>query len=126
MRHPRVLSRAFIPRFCLAVLAAWSLPAAASAQPQPPQVERPSARATRTSAVIKVNGQLDEPAWADAVPIGRLMQREPEENTAATEETEIRVLYTPTTLYFGILCRDRTPKAIVSTRRANMSGWLPK
>ena len=116
MSHPRVLSRAFIPRFCLAALASWSLPAVASAQAQSPQVERPAARATRTSAVIKVNGQLDEPAWADAVPIGRLMQREPEENTAATEETDIRVLYTPTTLYFGILCRDRTPKAIVSTR----------
>ncbi len=102
-------------RFCLAgVLLA--LPVAASAQSQPPQVERPTAGATRTSAVIKVNGQLDEAAWADAVPIGRLMQRVPEENAAATEDTEIRVLYTTTTLYFGILCRDRTPNAIVSTR----------
>jgi hypothetical protein len=99
-----------------AVSAHFALPAGASAQPQPSQAQRPSARATRTSAAIKVNGQLDEPAWADAVPIGRLMQREPEENTAATEETEIRVLYTTTTLYFGILCRDRTPASIVSTR----------
>jgi hypothetical protein len=99
-----------------AVSAHFALPAGASAQPQPSQAQRPSARATRTSAAIKVNGQLDEPAWADAVPIGRLMQREPEENTAATEETEIRVLYTTTTLYLGILCRDRTPASIVSTR----------
>ena len=44
------------------------------------------------------------------------MQQVPAENAAATEDTEIRVLYTTTTLYFGILCRDRTPKAIVSTR----------
>jgi hypothetical protein len=99
-----------------AIVAPLALPAGASAQPQTPQVERPSARATRTSAAIKVNGQLDEPAWVDAVPIGRLMQREPEQNTTATEETEVRVLYTPTTLYFGILCRDRTPASIVSTR----------
>jgi hypothetical protein len=101
--------------FCAAVVL-LALPEGVFAQPQAPQLERPTARATRTSAVIKVDGKLDEPAWADAVPIGRLMQREPEENVAATEETEVRVLYTPTTLYFGILCRDRTPRGIVSTR----------
>lgn len=112
----RHLSPTIVLRFCLFLIVLLALPAAASAQPQPPQVERPTARATRTSAVIKVNGQLDEPAWADAVTIGRLMQRVPDENAAATEDTEIRVLYTTTTLYFGILCRDRTPKAIVSTR----------
>ncbi len=99
-----------------AIVAPLALSAGAFAQAPSPQVERPTARATRTSAAIKVNGQLDDPAWADAVPIGRLMQRVPEENAAATEDTEIRVLYTTTTLYFGILCRDRTPKAIVSTR----------
>jgi hypothetical protein len=100
---------------CLIVFASHST-AGDSPRAQPPQVERPSARATRTLAAIKVNGQLDEPAWADAVPIGRLMQRVPEENAAATEDTEIRVLYTTATIYFGILCRDRTPAAIVSTR----------
>ncbi len=99
-----------------AAVAPLALPPGAAAQPQSPQLERPSARAARTSAAIKVNGQLDEPAWADAVPIGGLMQRVPEENAPATEETEIRVLYTTTTLYFGILCRDRTPEDIVSTR----------
>jgi hypothetical protein len=117
MRALRLLrARTIVMSSFWAVSAHLALPAGASAQTQPPQLERPSARATRTSAAIKVNGQLDEPAWADAVPVGRLMQREPEENTTATEETEVRVVYTPTTLYFGILCRDRAPKAIVSTR----------
>ncbi len=115
MPHRRS-SPTVILRSCVAVLALLALPAATSAQPQPGQVERPTGRATRTSAVIKINGQLDEPAWADAVPIGRLMQKVPDENAAATEDTDIRVLYTTTTLYFGILCRDRTPKTIVSTR----------
>jgi hypothetical protein len=109
-------TRTVVVVVCCAVVALLALPAGAVAQAQAPELERPTARATPTSAAIKVNGQLDEPAWAAAVPIGRLMQREPEENVAATEETDIRVLYTPSTLYFGILCRDRTPKAIVSTR----------
>ena len=115
--HPRrpLSARTILLGLACAVVAPLALPAGARAQPQSPPFERPTARAARTTAVIKVNGQLDEPAWADAVPIGRLMQREPDENAAATEETEVRVLYTTTTLYFGILCRDRTPKAIVST-----------
>ncbi len=116
MFHRRCRSRAVILCLGIGVLVPLSHPAAVSAQPQSPQLERPSARAAPTSAAIKVNGHLDEPAWADAVPIGRLMQRVPEENAAATEDTEIRVLYTATTLYFGILCRDRAPKDIVSTR----------
>jgi hypothetical protein len=116
MFHRRCRSRAVVLCFGIGVVVSLSRPAAVSAQPQSPQLERPSARATRTSAAIKVNGQFDEPAWADAVPIGRLMQRVPEENAAASEDTEIRVLYTATTLYFGILCRDRAPKDVVSTR----------
>jgi len=75
----------------------------------------PSARAVRTTAAIRVDGALDEPAWQQAVSIGPLTQREPNEGMNASEETDVRVLYTATTLYFGILCRDRTPSDIVST-----------
>ena len=115
-RSRRLDTRTIVHVLSCAAVLLLALPEGVSAQSQAPQVERPTARATRTSAAIKVDGQLDEAAWADAVPIGRLMQRVPDENAAATEDTEIRVLYTTTTLYFGILCRDRTPNAIVSTR----------
>ncbi len=99
---------------CLAIASPFCLPAAAS--PQAPPVDRPSARALRIAAAIRVDGALDEPAWAQATPIGPLVQREPTEQGPASEETEVRVLYTATTLYFGILCRDRTPSDIVSTQ----------
>jgi len=65
---------------------------------------------------IHLDGRLDEPAWKDAKPIGPLIQREPKEGAPASEATEVRVLFTPDMLYFGITCHDRTPKAIVSTQ----------
>ncbi len=75
----------------------------------------PSATAVRTSTPIRVDGVLDEEAWRQARPIGRLIQAEPDEGTDASEETEVRVLFTDAALYFGIICRDRTPSQIVST-----------
>ena len=65
---------------------------------------------------IRVDGVLDEPAWANAAPIGPLLQRDPREGTAASEETEVRVLFDASNLYVGVTCRDKTPSAIVSTQ----------
>jgi hypothetical protein len=87
-----------------------------AAPPQTPAAGRPSARAVRITSPIRVDGVLDEGAWAAAAPIGPLTEREPEEGVAASETTEVRVLYTATALYVGIICHDRTPSAIVSTQ----------
>jgi hypothetical protein len=78
----------------------------------------PRAVATSTTESIHVDGLLDEPAWARAVPIGPLLQRDPDEGAAPSEETEVRVLIDADNLYFGVTCRDRTPSAIVSTQLA--------
>jgi hypothetical protein len=82
----------------------------------PQSATPPVAKAHRITQPIKVDGVLDEEAWRQAVPIGPLVQAEPNEGAKASEDTEVRVLYSATTLYFGILCRDRTPSAIVSTQ----------
>ncbi len=65
---------------------------------------------------IRLDGVLDEPAWASATPIGPLRQVDPTEGAAASEETEVRVLFDAGNLYVGINCRDTTPSAIVSTQ----------
>jgi uncharacterized protein DUF5916 len=65
---------------------------------------------------IRVDGTLDEPAWARATPIGPLLQRDPKEGAPASEETEVRVLFDASNLYVGVTCRDRTPSAIVATQ----------
>ncbi len=67
---------------------------------------------------IRLDGVLDEPAWARAAPIGPLLQRDPKEGAPASEETEVRVLFDTDNLYLGINCYDRTPSAIVSTQLA--------
>ncbi|MBE3100286.1 MAG: carbohydrate binding family 9 domain-containing protein, partial [Planctomycetes bacterium] len=77
---------------------------------------RPVAAATPTADAIQVDGRLDEAAWQTAPPIGALTQREPKEGAAATEATDVRVLFTADVLYFGIVCHDRTPAAIVATQ----------
>lgn len=67
---------------------------------------------------IRVDGVLDEPEWTRAVPIGALVQRDPVQGAAASEDTEVRVAFDADNLYFGILCRDRAPPAIVATQLA--------
>ena len=76
----------------------------------------PSAAAARVTGTIRIDGVLDEEAWRQATPIGPLTQADPEEGAKAAEETEVRVLFTESTLYFGIVCHDRTPRTIVSTQ----------
>jgi hypothetical protein len=59
---------------------------------------------------------LDEDVWRQAKAIGPLVQQVPDEGAPASEATEIRVVYTETTIYFGVVCRDRTPSAIIATQ----------
>jgi hypothetical protein len=67
---------------------------------------------------MRLDGVLDEPAWARATAIGPLRQRDPQEGAPPSEETEVRVLVDADNIYFGITCRDRSPSAIVSTQLA--------
>jgi hypothetical protein len=94
-------------------LAAQGFSPARTAAPQ--SAAPPSARAIRVTQPIKVDGVLDEEAWRQAATIGPLMQADPAEGATPSEDTEVRVLYSVSTLYIGVLCRDRTPSAIVST-----------
>jgi hypothetical protein len=71
---------------------------------------------------IRVDGKLDERAWQKAKPIGRLNQVVPNEGESPTEETDVRVLYDADNIYFGIICYDRDPSAIVSTQLTRDAG----
>ena len=72
------------------------------------------ARAVRAAGPIKIDGRLDEPAWAEAAGAGGFVQREPAEGQQATERTEVRILYDAETIYFGIRCFDSEPGRIVA------------
>lgn len=89
----------------------------AEGQPPSPPTHPPVAVAGLAEG-IRLDGVLDEPAWARATPIGALLQRDPKEGAPPSETTDVRVLFDAEGLYFGITCRDRSPAAIVSTQLA--------
>jgi len=62
------------------------------------------AYAARVDTPPKLNGSLNDPLWLTARAITDFRQREPNEGKPATERTEVRVLYTKRSIYFGITC----------------------
>jgi uncharacterized protein DUF5916 len=76
--------------------------------------DEPSVQAIRLDGELRIDGRLDEPAWAAAAPATGLRQREPRDGEPATEETEVRILYDARNLYIGVLCRDAEPDRVVA------------
>ena len=74
------------------------------------------AQAVRVDRAPHMDGTLDDPIWLQASPITDFRQREPYEGLAATETTEVRVLYSRNEIYFGIACRDSLVKGPVATQ----------
>ncbi|HEY7215098.1 MAG TPA: hypothetical protein VIC28_10745, partial [Thermoanaerobaculia bacterium] len=83
----------FLYAFWLAVLAVFAACQAASAD------ELKSLRAKAIAAPIALDGSLNEPVWQDVQAATGFVQREPAVGSPATEETEVKVAYTPSTLY---------------------------
>ena len=63
--------------------------------------------ARRAAQPIVIDGVLDDAAWALADRVGDFVQSEPLTGAAATEATEVRILYDETTLYIGATLHDR-------------------
>lgn len=74
------------------------------------------AQAVRVDRAPHMDGTLDDPIWQQASPITDFRQREPYEGLAATETTEVRILYSRNEIYFGIACRDSLVKGPVATQ----------
>ena len=74
----------------------------------------PLARAWRVSAPPEIDGDvLNDAAWADATPATGFRQNTPDEGEPASERTEVYVVYTGDTLYFGVVCYVRDPSTII-------------
>jgi len=68
--------------------------------------ERRRIKVLRVTEPIKIDGQLDEPAWSQAEPASDFRQQEPTEGAPQSEKTEVRVLYDEKNLYVGIRAFD--------------------
>jgi hypothetical protein len=94
----------------LAVILA--LPRQSAALVLPEQV----AVATRTPRPPKIDGNLSDPVWAQAVPFTDFTQQSPDEGEKPSQKTEVRILYDNQGIYFGIRCFDSDPKTIVASK----------
>jgi hypothetical protein len=110
---------AFPLRLAVAVLSAtvWSAPAFAQSPDSSAAARHqhaPQIRAARLVGTIRVDGRLEESAWASATPATEFTQLDPDEGQPASERTEVRVLVDDDALYIGARLFDREPGRIKS------------
>jgi hypothetical protein len=80
----------------------------------PAAAEAPRLQALRTEHPPRIDGLLDDAVWQQAASGSGFRQREPEELAPATEDTTIRVAFTPKVLYIAIHAHDGEPSALVA------------
>ena len=89
------------------------LPLAGQEQPAT-GAERPTMAATRVDQGPTVDGDLSDRAWSQSEVGTDFMQHEPLDGVPATEQTEVRVVFTDSAIFFGITAFDANPDAIVA------------
>src|SRR5258705_5362522 len=63
-------------------------------------------QAVRITEALKIDGLLDEASWSSAQPATDFLEQQPTEGAAASERTEVRVLFDDKNIYFGIRAFD--------------------
>jgi Domain of unknown function (DUF5916) len=77
-------------------------------------VPGPSATASRVAERPILDGEVAaDPAWHQAAAVSGFTQEQPDLGAPASEQTEIRIVYTADTLYVGVICYDRDPSGII-------------
>lgn len=61
-----------------------------------------------------IDGRLDDACWQNAARINNFTQRELFAGKAATERTEVAVVFNENFLYVGVWCYDSNPKGIIA------------
>jgi hypothetical protein len=97
----------------LRVVAAWVLFVGVVAESADAAADR-AARALRAEEAVVLDGVLDEAVWRRAESAGDFTQTEPRQGQAASEHTEVRIVFDEDNVYFGVECRDRDAAGIVA------------
>ena len=72
------------------------------------------ARAHRVERGPDIDGDvLGDVVWTGTTPVTGFRQNTPDEGEPASERTEVRILYTDDTIYFGVICFVRDPDTII-------------
>ena len=116
-----------VGRVCLALVltVGWLLPVSLAAQPPASGSSQGGARMLTADGVPLIRAAvvdegplidgdvLGDPAYADAVFATGFVQNRPFEGQPASERTEVRIVYTADTIYFGVVCYTDDPSTIV-------------
>ncbi len=80
--------------------------------------DRPSVRAIRLSPEdeITLDGRLDEAVWEPALPATDFKQADPQSGEPATENAEIRLVYSENNLYIGAELFDSNPDGLLANQ----------
>ena len=89
-------------------------PSAIRAQAGPDGAARQTLRAVRAEHPIRLDGVLDEAAWASADVGSDFIQRYPTAGLKATMRTEVRVVYDADAIYVGARMFDPSPDSIAA------------
>ncbi|MEJ7658837.1 MAG: carbohydrate binding family 9 domain-containing protein [Hymenobacter sp.] len=87
-----------------------------------PAVPRRQLAAQRTPTPIKLDGVLDDAAWASAPVASQFTENKPHPGRPERLPTEVRVLYDDAALYVGAMMHDASPDSILRelTQRDNI------
>ena len=102
------------------------LPGQASAPTAPALTsERPQKRATAVrvaAGAIRLDGRLDDAAWATVPALADFVQKDPIEGAAPTDRLEIRIAYDDAALYVATRVQSKDPSKIQApvSRRDNI------
>ncbi|MEW5981214.1 MAG: DUF5916 domain-containing protein [Acidobacteriota bacterium] len=107
---PRSPLHIFVPAGTVVLV---SLAGGAGAQ-APPPLTRAVVVAPATGAV-RLDGRLDEPAWADAPVHSGFVQREPRSGEPATHRTDVRVIHTDTALLVAARLHGPPGSTLIAT-----------
>ena len=94
------------------IAASWPRLVAAQAAEPPVMIAQRLSDADR----IVLDGRLTEEAWRRAIPAAGFRQQDPNTGDAATEPTEVRVLYDARRILIGVICFDSEPGRIMGNQ----------
>ena len=90
----------------------WVLGLTVQAQ-SPNQPNKKIGQALYTEQAPKIDGILDEAAWAEALPMSDFVENNPTPNRPSSQRTEVRLLYTTEAIYIGARLYDTAPDSIL-------------
>ena len=82
-----------------------------------PSKERPFIQAAKVDDAPRIDGVLDDAAWQTASPVEGFTQQEPNLGQAASERTEVRILYDSRNIYIGVHAFASEPVVATEMRR---------